>query len=602
MFYIINKYFLSTYNMKKAFTLVELIVVITILAVLATVAFISFQWYTQSAKNSVVSSDIKNMKKAFDLHLLQWNSLPEPDGPTLDITKAGAPVSTQWYLWQSVVVAVQSITSAPINPTTQELFSYSKTRFSNEYQIMSDIFETALNNGPLNAHVYAADQTAKRIEWNYNWLIAYTSTWGVNYIVALPSLMTTSTWSDINLNDTNKNLYENNKSQLIDYSPKTLWAGKQMPSNVQEVSQFMESIALAYQESSIQTSQRVQNISAGQDTQWFHKTTNAILKKIPWIDENLTKNITRQCDVDGWDVRQDFKNGAWWDCYRVACYAWFTPVWDFGCQWNNAGFTLDADNFTQSDEPIFKVAEIDGEKMFYQEGQRNFYTSGLIPVDTSKTYSLSGRFKKLWWDNNIMYFWLKSFDENKQEITAWKVLRTWNEITIQSFDDEKITWIETPVGWAVWNVDFYKKSIWIYYDWDTTKLPDHVLKWEDFYYSDIWRTPAYTEIVGRDIMLNRKIPDEIAANIVPWITKIRNHTSWATFIYFYASAASPSPSLPENWETRSWSVTWEVFSTSNSAFRTWTKYVQVHILANHIADAGVDYKMWFDDIVFQELP
>lgn len=588
--------------MKKAFTLVELIVVITILAVLATVAFISFQWYTQSAKNSVVSSDIKNMKKAFDLHLLQWNSLPEPDGPTLDITKAGAPVSTQWYLWQSVVVAVQSITSAPINPTTQELFSYSKTRFSNEYQIMSDIFETALNNGPLSAHVYAADQTAKRIEWNYNWLIAYTSTWGVNYIVALPSLMTTSTWSDINLNDTNKNLYENNKSQLIDYSPRTLWAGKQMPNNVQEVSQFMETIALAYQESSIQTSQRVQNISAGQDTQWFHKTTNAILKKIPWIDENLTKNITRQCDVDGWDVRQDFKNGSWWDCYRVACYAWFTPVWDFGCQWNNSGFTLDANNFTQSDEPIFKVAEIDGEKMFYQEWKRGFYTSWFIPVDTSKTYSLSGRFKNMWTESSTLLFWLKSFDENKEEINARKVWRVWNDVTIQSFDDEKITWIETPTWWTTWNVAYHAKLIGIYYDGDTTKLPDYVLKWEDFTYSDEGRTPAYSEIIGNDIMLNRKIPDEIAANIVPWVTKIRSHKSWPTFIYFYASAENPSATLPENWETRSWEVAWEAFTfLTQGNFRIDTKYVQIHILANWNGD-NIDYKMWFDDIVFQELP
>ncbi|MGB2110634.1 MAG: type IV pilin protein [Patescibacteria group bacterium] len=37
--------------MKKAFTLVELIVVITILAVLATIGFISMSGYTQSARN-----------------------------------------------------------------------------------------------------------------------------------------------------------------------------------------------------------------------------------------------------------------------------------------------------------------------------------------------------------------------------------------------------------------------------------------------------------------------------------------------------------------------------------------------------------------------
>ena len=50
--------------MKKqntAFTLVELIVVITILAILGTIAFLSLQGYSQDAKNSKVSSDIRTL-------------------------------------------------------------------------------------------------------------------------------------------------------------------------------------------------------------------------------------------------------------------------------------------------------------------------------------------------------------------------------------------------------------------------------------------------------------------------------------------------------------------------------------------------------------
>jgi prepilin-type N-terminal cleavage/methylation domain-containing protein len=40
-------------NTKKAFTLVELIVVITILAILATVAFVSLGGQTDNARNTV---------------------------------------------------------------------------------------------------------------------------------------------------------------------------------------------------------------------------------------------------------------------------------------------------------------------------------------------------------------------------------------------------------------------------------------------------------------------------------------------------------------------------------------------------------------------
>ena len=56
---------------KKAFTLVELIVIITILAILWTIAFLSFQWYTKSARDSVRISDLKNIEKALSLYKVQ---------------------------------------------------------------------------------------------------------------------------------------------------------------------------------------------------------------------------------------------------------------------------------------------------------------------------------------------------------------------------------------------------------------------------------------------------------------------------------------------------------------------------------------------------
>jgi len=53
-------------NTNKGFTLVELIVVITILAILGTIAFISLQGYSQDAKNSKVTSDLRNIASAIE--------------------------------------------------------------------------------------------------------------------------------------------------------------------------------------------------------------------------------------------------------------------------------------------------------------------------------------------------------------------------------------------------------------------------------------------------------------------------------------------------------------------------------------------------------
>jgi len=54
-------------NTKKAFTLVELIVVITILAILGTIAFISFGGQTAGARNTKVTSDIRNIASAIEV-------------------------------------------------------------------------------------------------------------------------------------------------------------------------------------------------------------------------------------------------------------------------------------------------------------------------------------------------------------------------------------------------------------------------------------------------------------------------------------------------------------------------------------------------------
>ncbi len=63
--------------MKKAFTLVELIVVITILAILGTIAFTMYTWYTKDAKNSKIRYDMGQIHSIIWIEMSKWVTLQQ---------------------------------------------------------------------------------------------------------------------------------------------------------------------------------------------------------------------------------------------------------------------------------------------------------------------------------------------------------------------------------------------------------------------------------------------------------------------------------------------------------------------------------------------
>ncbi|MDD2907057.1 MAG: type II secretion system protein [Candidatus Gracilibacteria bacterium] len=62
-------------NTKKAFTLVELIVVITILAILGTIAFISLQGYSGEARDSKRLSNVNDLIKKVNIEVSKGTAI-----------------------------------------------------------------------------------------------------------------------------------------------------------------------------------------------------------------------------------------------------------------------------------------------------------------------------------------------------------------------------------------------------------------------------------------------------------------------------------------------------------------------------------------------
>lgn len=183
------------------FTLVELIVVITILAILWTVWFIAFLWYIKTSRDVVRLSDIDTIKKSLWIYVTQNSKYPLPtDYET--ITHSWANIWFQWIFWKRTFTNVRIINKVPSDPLSSNEYTYSVSNNKLEYEISWIIewewfqwFNNYIND------VYASwnRYVTAYVDGTYNWIVSRMSTWGTDYILALPSITSSDlSWTDLN--------------------------------------------------------------------------------------------------------------------------------------------------------------------------------------------------------------------------------------------------------------------------------------------------------------------------------------------------------------------------------------------------------------------
>ncbi len=209
------------YNLKKSwFTLVELIVVITILAILGTIAFITFQWYTKNSRDSVRMTDLSNITKTMELYVSEKWSYPIPSN-WVNINYSWATIWTQWIIWDSVITNLWTLNKKPLDPLFWNEYTYSLNYTKTEFQLASLLeWETVTKNNIINKTYANIEYPIAHIKWNYNWKIAFTSTWWIDYGFAIPSIISNDISSlnifDIVLN--NHIIYNNEVWVPVSYS------------------------------------------------------------------------------------------------------------------------------------------------------------------------------------------------------------------------------------------------------------------------------------------------------------------------------------------------------------------------------------------------
>lgn len=208
------------------FTLVELIVVITIIAILGTIAFISLQNYTKNSRDSQRIADINSIEKSLWAYMAEKWSYPDPDLGT-NITYSGWLAWTQWTVWDTMITNLKNINKKPTDPLTFNEYTYSVTSYKNEYQIWAIQEVWIVGNISVVEKANAATIWSKKamamVKWNYNQVMLKVSTWSVDYILAVPSIINADL-SDLDLLSiiNKRQLVYNNRENLPD-SYKWAW-------------------------------------------------------------------------------------------------------------------------------------------------------------------------------------------------------------------------------------------------------------------------------------------------------------------------------------------------------------------------------------------
>jgi len=286
----------------KWFTLVELIVTITIIAILWTIAFTAFNGFQSSARDSSRASDLANLSQALDTYYIKTGSYPNPDN-SFTVTYSGWSLWYQWTVWDTLINILSSngskLSKKPTDPlTTTREYTYSKSAYGNTYELSSNwewdriaylshltspkigeelahFFSLPLFQGEsegvtssfiTQAQAASGNPTITYIKGNYNGMVAKTVTGSVIYVIATPSLTTSTgtTGSSIDVTTlSGKLLYSwQTNSGWIAYTPTLIYSSWSLPINdtTGQITLLTTNLQTAYSGSVISQNSNISNV------------------------------------------------------------------------------------------------------------------------------------------------------------------------------------------------------------------------------------------------------------------------------------------------------------------------------------------------------
>ena len=481
---------------KKAFTLVELIVVITILTILWTIAFLSFQWYTKSARDSVRISDLKNIEKALWIYKIKTWEYPEPSWDE-EVEYDLKEVWTQWTVGQSVITNLDKLNKVPRDPLTWSEYTYSRLNTKKELQlacilewspvalIKNEEIRTLFSIIPAEAGIYknnfipqanAADvktTATAYVTWDYNWQIAKVNSWSTTYILAVPSIIN---W-DMTLTDiieviSNKKLVYNWYANLPSSYTWTIF----------EINWWFDYSQTWW---IVVYSWSIEDLKTDEDARL--SLISNLQEVYSWTILENTWNIKQLIDTEI-NLNTPTDEAKTLACWTIDFWLWITTIIEWcqdkqietledinSCKWGWVDYNTTINNYwwfyNSQEYPIltaFAVLKEDGSVVTWGSNTNGWDSSSVsqylqswvtqITATNSTFAALKDNWSIiLWWNDSS---WWNPSTEVRNLISSWvsKIYSTESAFAALKEDGSVVTWGSNTNGWDSSSVSQYLQS------------------------------------------------------------------------------------------------------------------------------------------------
>lgn len=181
---------------KKAFTLVELVVVILIIVILSGIWIISYISYLGDARDTQRKADIAILSSSLRLNKQEKWAFPRPwKSFTLSYKTRENILANQWKMDSDVILS--NMDKLPMDPKTELPYTYSTTKNRQEYQIAYTIENS--------------DIPKAMVEWNYK-------TVSVNILPSIVLAVEGTAWADVDISSVSNSFILSEQYDNLPYS------------------------------------------------------------------------------------------------------------------------------------------------------------------------------------------------------------------------------------------------------------------------------------------------------------------------------------------------------------------------------------------------